>query len=59
MKAMVYVHMVNIREELFQRIISAARSIDNAAVLRKVKSSPVKRVRKCIQAYGGHFEQLS
>jgi hypothetical protein len=28
-------------------------------VLRKVKSSPVKRVRKCIQAYGGHFEQLS
>jgi hypothetical protein len=28
-------------------------------VLRKITSSLVKRVRKCIQADGGHFEQLS
>jgi hypothetical protein len=36
------------REELFQRILIAARSIDNAAVLHKG-----------IQADGGYFEKLS
>jgi hypothetical protein len=41
MKAMVYAHKVNTREELFQRILSAARSINNAAVLHKVTSSLV------------------
>jgi len=40
MKAMVYAHKVN-TTELLQRIISAARSINNAAVLRKVTSSLV------------------
>jgi hypothetical protein len=58
-KAMVYVHKVNTREELLQRILSAARSINNAAVLRKVTSSLVTRVRKFIQADGGHFEQFA
>jgi len=58
MKAMAYAHKVNMREELLQRILSAARSINNAAVLRKVTSSVVTWVRKCIQADGGHFEQL-
>jgi hypothetical protein len=58
-KAMVYVHKVNMREELLQRILSAARSINNAAVLRKVTSFLVTRVRKCIQAGGGHFEQCA
>jgi phosphosulfolactate synthase (CoM biosynthesis protein A) len=43
-------HKVNMREELPQRILSAA-------VLRKFTSSLVTRVRKCIQADGGHFEQ--
>ena len=51
MKALVYAHKVNTREEL-QGILSAA-------VLRKVTSSLVTRVRKCIQADGGHFEQLA
>ena len=59
MKAMVYAHKVNTREELLQQILSAARSINNAAVLHKVSSSLVTRVRKCIQADGGHFEQFA
>jgi hypothetical protein len=41
MKTAVYAHMVNMREELLQRILSAA-------VLHKVTSSLVTRVRKCI-----------
>jgi len=52
MKAMVYAHKVNAREEQLQRILSAARSINSAAVLRNVTSSLVTRVRKCIQADG-------
>jgi hypothetical protein len=59
MKAMVYAHKVNTREELLQRILSAARSINNAAVLSRVTGSLVTRVRKCIQAEGGHFEQFA
>jgi len=58
MKAMVCAHKVNMREELLQ-ILSPARSISNAAVLRKISGSVVTRVRKCIQADGGHFEQLA
>jgi hypothetical protein len=49
----------NTREKLLHPIIRAARSINNAAVLCKVKSSLVTPVRKCIQADGGHFEQLT
>jgi hypothetical protein len=55
---MVYAHKVNTREELLQRILSDVRSI-NAAVLRKVTSSLVTRVRKCMEADGGHFEHLA
>ena len=55
---MVYAHKVNTREELLQRILSAARNINNAAVLRRVTSSVVTRLRNIIQADGGHFEQL-
>jgi len=58
MKAMMYARKVNTREELLQRILSAARSINNAALLRKVTSSLVTRVRKCIHADGGHLRQL-
>jgi hypothetical protein len=49
MKAVVCAHKLNTREELLQRIPSAA-------VFRKVTRSLVTRVRKCIQADGGHFE---
>jgi len=59
MKATVFAHKVNTREELLQRILSAARSINKAAVLRRVTSSLVTRVRTCIQADGGHFEQFA
>jgi len=54
MKAMVYAHKVNTREVL-QRILSSARIINNAAVLRKITSSLVTPVGKYIQADGGHF----
>jgi len=53
MKAMVYAHKVNMREELLQQILSAARSINNAAVIRTVTSSLVTQVGKHIQADGG------
>jgi len=56
---MVYAHKVNTREELLLRILSAARSINNTTVLRKFTSSLVTRVRKCIQADGGHWEQFA
>jgi len=58
MKAMVHAHTVN-SKELLHRILSAARTINNAAVHRKVTSSVVTRVRKCIQADEGHFEQFA
>jgi hypothetical protein len=58
MKAMVYAHKVYTRE-LLEQIFSVARNFNNAAVLRKFMSPLVKRVGKCIQADGGHFEQLA
>jgi len=58
-KASVCARKVNTRGKLLQRILSAARSINNAAVLRKVISSVVTLVRKCIPTDGGHFEQLA
>jgi hypothetical protein len=58
MKAVVYEQKVNTREDLVHRILSAARSINNAAVLRKVTSSLVIRVRKCMEEDWGHFENL-
>jgi hypothetical protein len=59
MKAMVCAHKVNTREELLQRILIAAGTINNAAALRNFTISLVKRVRKCIQADGRHFEQFA
>jgi hypothetical protein len=59
MKCIVYAHKVNMREELLQLILSAARSINKAAVLRKVTRSVVTRVRNCIQAVGGHFGKFA
>jgi hypothetical protein len=49
---------VNMRE-LLQQILSAARSVNNAVVLRKVTSSLDTRVRKFIQADERHFKQLA
>jgi len=46
-------------KELLQQILNTAKSINNAAMLRKVTSSLVTPVRKCIQADGGHFEQFA
>jgi hypothetical protein len=57
-KAIVYEQRFNRTEELVHRILSAARSINNAAVLRKVTSSVATRVRKYMGADGGHFENL-
>ena len=48
-----------LKEELLQQILSTAGSINNAAVLCKVTSSLVTRVRKFIQADGEHFEKLA
>jgi len=59
MKAMVYEHKVNTREELLQRFLSAAGSTNNVALLREVTCSLVTRVRKRIQADGGHFKQFA
>ena len=58
MKSMVNAHKVNTRE-LLLRILNAARTINNAAVLRKVTTSLITRVRNCIQEDGGHFEQFA
>jgi len=57
-KPMVYAHKLNTRE-LLQRILSAARSLKNAAVLRRFASSLVTEVTKYSQADGGHFEQFA
>jgi len=59
MKAMVYAHKANMRKELLHWILSAARSINNAAVLFMVTSSLVTQVRKCIQADRWHFKQFA
>ena len=59
MKVIVCVHKVNTTEEMLHRILSAARGINNAAVLRRVTSSLVTRVRKCLQTDGGHFQQFA
>jgi len=59
MKTMAYAHKVSTKEEIIKRILSAARSINNTALLRKVTSSLVTPVRKGIQADGGHFRQLA
>jgi hypothetical protein len=45
------------RKELLHRILRAARSIKDAAVLRNFTGSLVTQIRKCIKVDGGHFEQ--
>jgi hypothetical protein len=58
MKAMVYVHKVNTREELFQRILGSARSIDNAAVLLSLRvlwSNESENVSKLMEDTSNNF----
>jgi hypothetical protein len=55
----VYERKVDIEDELLQQISDAARHVNNPTDLRKVTRSLVKRTRYYIQAYSGHFEQLT
>jgi len=57
MKATVYARKVNTRA-VDQQILSAAKCINNAAVLHKLTSSLVTQARKCIQPHESHFEKL-
>jgi hypothetical protein len=57
MQNMVYECKVVTRDELLQRIFDDAGYVNNAAILRKVARSVVKRTGLCVQADGGHFEQ--
>jgi len=58
MNAKVYEHKVSTSEELLQQILSAARSINNAALHCKVTSPLVTQVRKFIHTDRGHFKQI-
>jgi hypothetical protein len=59
MKAVVYAHQVNTREELLWKILSFAKHINKAMVLCKLACSLVTRVRKSIRADRGHFQQIA
>jgi len=48
---------VNRREDLRRRILSAAGHINNAAMLRKVSTSLISRLVKCVRVDGGLFER--
>jgi hypothetical protein len=56
---MMYERKVDIWAELLQQISDIAGHVNKTAVPRKVTYSLVKRIGLCIQAEGGHFEQLS
>jgi len=59
MKASVYKETANSREELLQKIQEAANEIKNRRdMLFKTRRSFRKRIEKCIEVEGGHFEQL-
>jgi hypothetical protein len=59
MKVLVYLQKANTKEKLHRQILSAARRINNAAKFRTLTSWLVTRVRTCIQADGGHFEETA
>jgi hypothetical protein len=59
LKGVMCEHNLNTRKELLQRILSPARNINNAAVLRKFTSSLVTQVRKCIKADGGYCQHFA
>lgn len=59
MKSMVYAEPINTRDELWNRIQDAANSIrNNPATFSKVRLSLTKRLNACINAGGGHTENI-
>lgn len=59
MKTLVYSQTINNRQELWQQIQNAAQFIRNQpAIFFKVRQSLTKRIRKCIDVGGAHFENL-
>ena len=56
-KAMVCARSFSTRQELLQLILSAGRSVSNAAVPSRVTSSLDTRVNECIHTDVSHFEQ--
>ena len=58
MKSLVYEETINTREQLWQRIQNAAELFQNEQLLFKIRRSFNKRVAKCIEVNGNHFEQL-
>ncbi|KAJ8933048.1 hypothetical protein NQ318_000728 [Aromia moschata] len=58
MKSLVYEHEINTREELWQKINNAAVPLRNEQLFFKIRRSFNKRVHKCIEVNGHHFEHL-
>ena len=56
MPAVVYARKVNTREELLQRVLSAARCIDNGAVFLKVTSSQISAISAHCNAFKDNFD---
>lgn len=57
-KNIVYSTQINTREELEQRVRNTFRELD-AEIIRKATTDEVKkRLLKCLEADGGHFEHL-
>ena len=57
-KSLVYQNAINNREELLQRIRNAIESFQNEQLLFKIRRSFNKRITKCIEVNGSHFEHL-
>jgi hypothetical protein len=59
LKAEVYKVEINNREQLIERIITACDEIrNNPVMIRRAIGNLGKRVRKCIEVDGGHFENM-
>lgn len=59
LKDIVYKERIDSREELRQKIQEAANVIrNNAGLFFNIRRSLRKRIEKCIEVGGGHFEQL-
>lgn len=59
MKTLVYSQAINNRQELWHQIQNASQYIRNQPnIFFKVRHSLSKRIRKCIDVDGGHFEHL-
>lgn len=59
LKTIVYNSSINHRNELNEKIINSVNLLRNDEdLLFKIRQSFVKRIAKCIEVNGGHFEQL-